>query len=272
MTSSRAARAPRWARSSSCSAWPRAAPSRGTLEPLAARSATHRRASAARGTPRSGRRCLRARCRATRLRPLVRHAGERDRAARARRAPLRVVRLRRQQVEREALRALEFARVELVDGRSRSGRGRRRPRSARRAGSSGRTRCPRRPSPSRARSSAGSGRRTRRAPRLARAAGSARGRRAARARDLARSSSSTRAALRLDVRAVDVERRERERAGSGTSGEPRAAARNSGSNVVRATSSFASCAISANERDSPVSSAYSSVSGSSAARVDEEAR
>ena len=41
---------------------------------------------------------------------------------------------------------------------------------------------------------------------------------------------------------------------------------------MRATSSFASCAISANVRRSPVSSAYSSVSGCSPARVDEERR
>ena len=104
------ARAPRSARASSCSPCPRAAPSRDRRRAARARSAAHRRASGRRAAPRAGRRDHRApRARRARARPTPRQPRRaRDARAHVRRA-LRVVRVRRQHVQREARRPRAFA-------------------------------------------------------------------------------------------------------------------------------------------------------------------
>ena len=106
----------------------------------------------------------------------------------------------------------QVGRVEVRRPRARSGPGRRRPRSARRSGSSGRRPCPRRPSPAPAASSAGSGRTNASWPRSssrrirASSAGSS-----ALVDRLAVGRRPTCRASGLDVGAVDVERGERPR-------------------------------------------------------------
>ena len=137
--------------------------------------------------------------------PGGRISGDRDEPRAYVAAPLRVVRRRREQAAGGRARFAAWKSATESENR----RGRRRPRSGPRSGSSGRRPCPRRPSRARAASSAGSGPRTRRA-RAPRAGGSAPAPPAAAPPPIAaRSSSATCPASGLDIRAVDVEGRER---------------------------------------------------------------
>ena len=143
----RAARTPRPARASSSVTLALAQRLLEVLvEPLARQRPRADDASAARGTRRSGRTPPAPR-RAHERRPLVRHPGQRDEPRAHVARALRVVRLRGEQVQREAPRRSRLPRGTRRPA-ARTGRGRRRPRSARAGGSSGRTPCPRRPSPS----------------------------------------------------------------------------------------------------------------------------
>ena len=181
------------------------------------------------------------------LRPLLGHAGERADARAHVAGALRVVRLRARAGAAGSAPPLERWRGGTRPAAARSGPGRRRPRSAQSGGSSGRTPCPRRPSPSPGRSSAASA--STNSSGRASSRSSTRAARPAAARRSPRGPPRRRCRPRLDVGAVDMQRRRRPPRAA-LVGRARAGGRTPCANVVRACSSFASCAISAKVRAS----------------------